>query len=406
MDSGRSATKIRDLRTGTPVWTAYAMPPVATGLLTQSMKTDVVVIGAGITGALTAEALSALGLSVTIVDRRPPGHGSTAASTAILQFEIDTPLTKLIDAVGFERARRTWLRSYRAVADIVTLARRLAIRCDFRARRSLYLAGSKLDPAALAEEGSQRRAIGLPSIYLSEDELKTATGLDGRAALLSERAGDVNPLQLTCGLLNRAVARGVRIFCPAQIAEVVPSKRIVAMVTTDGIEIEARTAIFATGYELAKGVPAQGHGLDSTWAMATPPQSGYRGDLVIWEASDPYLYIRGTSDGRVLVGGEDEPVADAAIRDALIPRKIQTLQMKLKALMPWLDNSVDFAWAGTFGTSQCGLPSIGAVPGMPNCHAVLGYGGNGFTFGMIASDIIAASISGQTDPDADLFGFG
>ena len=102
MDSGRSATKIRDLRTGTPVWTAYAMPPVATGLLTQSMKTDVVVIGAGITGALTAEALSALGLSVTIVDRRPPGHGSTAASTAILQFEIDTPLTNLIDAVGFE----------------------------------------------------------------------------------------------------------------------------------------------------------------------------------------------------------------------------------------------------------------------------------------------------------------
>ena len=42
---------------------------------------------------------------------------------------------------------------------------------------------------------------------------------------------------------------------------------------------------------------------------------------MIWEASDPYLYIRGTPDGRVLVGGEDEPVADAAIRDALIRRR-------------------------------------------------------------------------------------
>src|SRR6476620_3354869 len=139
--------------------------------------------------------------------------------------------------------------------------------------------------------------------------------------------------------------------------------------------------------------------------MATPPQRGFTGDFVSWEASDPYLYIRGTPDGRVLVGGEDEPVADAAIRDALIPEKIRILQMKLGALMPWLDVSVDFAWAGTFGTSQCGLPSIGAVPDVPNCHAVLGYGGNGFTFGMIASQIIAASISGHKDPDADLFGF-
>ena len=58
-------------------------------------------------------------------------------------------------------------------------------------------------------------------------------------------------------------------------------------------------------------------------------------------------------------------------------------------LLPRIDVSADYAWAGTFGESETGLPSIGPMPGMPNCHAVLGYGGNGLTFGMVAAQLIA-----------------
>jgi glycine/D-amino acid oxidase-like deaminating enzyme len=42
---------------------------------------------------------------------------------------------------------------------------------------------------------------------------------------------------------------------------------------------------------------------------------------------------------------------------------------------------------------------------MPNCYAVLGYGGNGFTFSVIAAQTIAGSVGGQPDPDAELFDF-
>ena len=65
----------------------------------------------------------------------------------------------------------------------------------------------------------------------------------------------------------------------------------------------------------------------------------------------------------------------------------------------------DFAWAGTFGESENGLPSIGPVPDMPNCYAVLGYGGNGITFGVLAAQIIAQQLCGQPDPDEALFAF-
>jgi glycine/D-amino acid oxidase-like deaminating enzyme len=89
----------------------------------------------------------------------------------------------------------------------------------------------------------------------------------------------------------------------------------------------------------------------------------------------------------------------------LIPKKAATIARKLKRLLPELDTTPQFAWAGAFGTTTTGLPSIGAIPGMPNCHAVLGFGGNGITYARIAADIIAGALADRPDPDADLYAF-
>ncbi len=252
-----------------------------------------------------------------------------------------------------------------------------------------------------------RRRIGLPVIQLQANELRSLAGIDRETALLSDGAADVNPVQLTQALLRRAVARGARLYSPAELAGIEPSAKKVEMVTSSGVELEAKALVLATGYELAQGVPTHGHRIASTWAFSTHPQPKAvwgRGEL-IWEAADPYLYIRTTSDGRVIVGGEDEDISDEPTRDALLPAKIHALQKKTKALLPWLDVAADCAWAGTFGESENGLPSIGPVPGMANCYAVLGYGGNGITFSVVAAQIIAARLCGDQDPDEELFAF-
>lgn len=402
-----SLTQVRDLRTGTPPWGAYGVADVPSHRLAHPITTDVVMVGAGITGALLASTLAETGVDTIILDRRPPGRGSTAASTALLQFEIDTPLMHLADQIGMPNAAQAWRRSYRAVADLAATVTRLGLACDFRPRTALYLPGDVLGAGGIAEEGRLRRAIGLPSAFLSARELAAHAGIDRSAALLSHGAADVNPLQLTIGLLGHAVRNGGHLFTPAELAEVVPLTNRVEMVTTDGIELQARALVFATGYELAAGVPSEGHHHTSTWAFATPPQPQKlwpHADL-IWEAADPYIYIRTTRDGRVIVGGEDEDLDDEAARDRLLPAKTAALQVKLAQLFPGIDVSADFAWAGTFGASDTGLPSIGAVPGMSNCYAVLGYGGNGITFGVVAAGLIRNLICGENDPETDLFAF-
>ena len=145
----------------------------------------------------------------------------------------------------------------------------------------------------------------------------------------------------------------------------------------------------------------------STWALASRPQSGklWPRDVLISESSDPYLYVRSTPDRRIVAGGEDEIVEDAETRKKLLDEKTEAIEKKLKKLLPWLDPAADYAWTGAFGASDTGLPLIGRIPGWPQCFAVLGFGGNGTTYSVIAAQLIAADISEETDPDADLFAF-
>lgn len=126
---------------------------------------------------------------------------------------------------------------------------------------------------------------------------------------------------------------------------------------------------------------------------------------MIWEASRPYLYLRTTPLGQIICGGEDEQFSDEIARDALIVEKIKRLMRKLRRLLPEVDITPEYAWAGSFGETATGLPIIGQVPALPNCWVALGYGGNGITYAQIAADVIVGAIIGRPDVDADLYEF-
>jgi glycine/D-amino acid oxidase-like deaminating enzyme len=401
-----AATREKDLRTGRPVWEHYPAPRVPHGKLTRDMTAEVLIMGAGITGAMIGDALADAGLDIVMVDYRPPTKGATTASTALVQYEIDTPLIELTRKIGKTDAVRAWRRSRLAVTSLSAHLRTLGI--EAQSRNALYLAGNKLNAAELRQEAEMRIQAGIETLILSRTELKRRFGIARDGALLGYDNIAVDPRAMTATFLNAAVNNGARIYSPVKIIDVNPRKSFVAATTEGGQTIRAKTLIFATGYELAKGVPRKGHKITSTWALATKPQKAklWPEQCLIWEASDPYLYMRTTADGRVICGGEDEEFSDEEKRDALLERKVAVLSRKLGKLFPKLDTRPDYAWTASFGESATGLPSIGHVPGMRHCWAALGYGGNGITYSRIAADVIRAALTGGGDPDADLYRFG
>jgi glycine/D-amino acid oxidase-like deaminating enzyme len=60
-------------------------------------------------------------------------------------------------------------------------------------------------------------------------------------------------------------------------------------------------------------------------------------------------------------------------------------------------------YCGAIAALTCQHPLIGPVPDIPNCYVVMGFGGNGITYSVIASQVVAAAIRGQPDPDARLY---
>ncbi|MEI9400673.1 FAD-binding oxidoreductase [Mesorhizobium argentiipisi] len=396
-----------DLRGGTPVWSAYRPPSVPVDRLTRDVKTDVLIVGMGISGAMMAETLTRDGHSVICIDRRGPLKGSTAATTALVLFEIDQPLTKLSKMIGNSAAREAWRRSRLALVNLRGRIGELGIHCQCVATPSLYLAGEQLGASDLRHEAKARRQAGIAASFMTHNELRSEFAIDRAAAILSHDNLALDPRKLTSGLLLQTLKRKARFYAPAEATTIEDTRLGVTVSTRHGPAIAAKHLVLTTGYELVDVVPAIDHRVISTWAIATDPQPNkiWPQAAMIWEASDPYLYLRATSDGRVVCGGEDEDFTDDERRDALTPEKTERLEKKLARIFPRLDTAARFTWSGSFGATGTGLPIIGSVPGHPRVHAVMGYGGNGITFSQIASEIVSASIAGAQDADADLFAF-
>ena len=398
-------TRKRDLRSGRSLWADSAFLGVPVRPLKQAISVDVAIVGAGISGALMAHELSR-DHEVAVLDRRPPMMGSTVASTALLQWEIDLPLTALAKKIGQSDARRAYLRSRRAVDDLGRIVIDEQIRCSFQDRKALYLAGDAYGRRALEAEAEARAAIGLDSQFLTAAELADQFGVERTAAILSGGSASADPAQLAAGLLRRAAGRGARIYSPIKVMQAASDPDGVTLLTEEGPAVRASAVVFCCGYERPDGVSAPDSDVISTWALASKPGArlpAWLRETMVWEGADPYLYMRTSRDGRLIVGGEDEASATAHADTALMREKRDRILAKVKQLLPRVEVEVDYVWAGAFGESATGLPHIAPVEGLDHAWAVMGFGGNGITYSVIASQVVAAALRGGKDPDADLY---
>ena len=85
-----------NLTSSHPFWSVNNGLPANYPSLQRNVSCDAVVIGGGITGALVAVHLAEAGVKTLVLDKRDIGTGSTSASTALIQYEIDVPLRELI----------------------------------------------------------------------------------------------------------------------------------------------------------------------------------------------------------------------------------------------------------------------------------------------------------------------
>ena len=390
--------------------------------LASDIECDVLVIGAGVTGALCAWQLVEAGLDTVVVDAREIGWGSTSASTALLMYDLDTSLVELTQRIGRERAVEVYREARHAVDKLCAM--RFALSAQRTAHSvqpvpSLYLASRTTDAPKLARECDARRAAGLEVELWDRAEIARHFPFSRAAGLWHHDAAQVDPLALTHALLADGVQKGLRVYdrtsvkrsrgrgvegqsSPARLTTLTTSTSTGAFITTDRL-------VYATGYETEALLRQPAVHLHDTYAFASEPVAdldSWHERALLWETARPYIYLRTTDDSRVLVGGGDDRHTTPERRDRALAEKTEQLLRRARRMFPDLDLVAAFAWAGTFAESDDGMPYIGCHPGYPDSIFAACYGGNGTVFAMLASEIVRDWCLGRKNEMAEWFGFG
>lgn len=398
-----------DLKSGYPFWPIrnglmHAFPP-----LERDASCDVAIVGGGITAALIARELAAHGHDVIVLERRDFGWGSTSASTAMLQYEIDTHLVDLSKRHGEEQA----LLAYRACADAIDEladAARSVGRVDFVKRDSLYYVSRARDHAPVLEEFRTRQRHGFPVRWLAKGDVQARYGFEAPGAILSGIGASVDPYRFALRLFMRLERQGVRVHDRSTVDTVQAGPRNVRLGLHTGATVRAARVIFAAGYETQRWAPRGVARNRSSYAYITDPIDpallGGLADSLVWESARPYLYMRPTGDGRLLVGGADDAIDIPSRRDKRVPSKTRQLKRQLEALRPDVVVEPAFAWGGTFAETEDGLPFFGAHPASgPRLLFAMAYGGNGISYSMSGAPLLRALIEGRKHPLQRIYGF-
>ncbi len=400
-----------DLKSGYPFWAVKNGLMHAFPQLKKADSCDVAIIGGGITAALIADELARNGHEVIVVEQRDIGWGSTAASTALLQYEIDTHLVDLARQYGEPDALLAYRACAQAILDLEKLAKPFPD-VDFARQQSLYYVSRRRDVRAVRSEFELRLAHGFEVEWLDASTLASDFGIDAPGAILSHLAARVDPYRLAYRLLMRLEQLGgCRVFDRTTVVDIAAKSRSVTLTTTDGVEIVAKHLVVAAGYASESWLPKRVASNRSSYAFITDPIDaaalGPLAETLVWESARPYLYMRSTGDGRLLVGGEDDALDIPARRDLRVARKQARLQKKLAKLFPDLVYKPAFAWAGTFAETKDGLPFFGPHAAFgPRVSFAMAYGGNGISYSMIGAGLLRARIESRKHPLAALFSFG
>lgn len=397
-----------DLKSGLPFWL------IKNGLskdyltLESDIKTEVLIIGSGITGALAAHFLCEAGVKCVIVDRRMAATGSTTASTAQLQYEIDVFLFELIEKVGEENAVKAYKMCLESIYTLKKIIDKLKIDGDFEMKSSLYLASDAKGVRDLKKEFEVRKKHGLPVTFLNQKQLLNKFNINKKAALYNNCSAQIDTYKLCHALLEyHKKNSGLKVYSHTDILKIENRKDYIIAHTQKKNTITAKKIVAAPGFESENLLEEKVMKLNSTYVIVSKPlkkEDFWKEKCLIWETARPYIYVRTTEDNRIMVGGFDEPFQDPKRRDKLMEKKNEQIIKRFKKLFPDSKIEIDFYWCGTFGETKDGLPFIGAHKNHPNMYFALGYGGNGITFSVIAAEIIKDMYLGNPN-NSNLFAF-
>src|SRR5690606_19890773 len=262
----------------------------------------------------------------------------------------------------------------KSIDDLEKISDEIKSTAGFERKKSLYFATKRKDLPWLKKEFEARKSAGFKVKWLDADELQEQFGLEKTfGGILSDQGASVDAFILAHELLAFNVEKGLKIFDKTEMKSVKYHPDFNEVFTTEGFKIKTKKIIYCIGYESKDLIKEDFVQLKSTFAVVSEREKSLPDNLdkmLFWNTDEPYLYMRTTDDGRLLIGGGDEDFANPQKRDKIIGKKEGEILKNLKKVLPEYQFYTDFTWAGTFGETIDGLPYIGEHENFNNSYFV------------------------------------
>ncbi|MGK8488694.1 FAD-dependent oxidoreductase [Nocardia asiatica] len=369
----------------TSLWLHEAQVP-ARLRLTPGSRFDTVVIGAGLTGLVTALLLVERGVEVAVVEGRRVGAGTTGATTGKISLLQGTRAQQIArhhsddvlrDYVAANREGQEWLLRFCAAHGVAV----------DRVAALTYAQSEDEMPAVRAEYAATQKA-GLPTELLGDPDVPfPAHG----AVRLADQA-QLDPMALLAALAADVEAHGAPIYESTLVRGVQHGAQGDLVVSTEHGDLGARRVVLATGIPI----------LDRGGFFARlVPQRSYLAAFTLDEPIPRDMYINAGSPTRslrraqgpdgelLLVGGNGHVVG----RGGSTREKVEDLVRWTRTWFPSAEPT--HRWSAQDYSPVAELPYVGPLlPGQHEIQVATGYAKWGLTNGVAAAIALAGRLTG------------
>lgn len=363
-------------------------------------ETETLVIGGGLAGLTTAEALAGKGRAVTVIEARSVGWGASGRNGGF----VSAGFAEGMDAVAARVGEADAVTLYRLTQDGVARVRATIDRLgrDDLVGGTGWLKVVRHDGAdgLRSRQARARDRFGVELEFLDRARLQDLLVTDRyRAALLDPDPFHIQPLGYARALAGSAEEAGAAIVegCCAMAIE---RRGGGWRVETERGTVETRHVVLAFS-AYGRGLwPALDRAIlpVATYVVASDPAPDrlsaairFSGCIADTRRAGDYYRVVDHGGGRRLIWG-----GRITTRRSLPPHLVDALRRDILSVYPQLEGlSLPHAWMGLMGYTRVKMPLIGKLePGLWACTA---FGGHGLNTTAMGGDLIAAAIADGDD---------
>jgi len=378
------------------LWAATAEPAVDTPPLDTSVKTDVLIVGAGYTGLSSALHLAGHGLTACVIDANEPGWGASGRNGGQVIPGLKYDPDELIRRYGSRDGEALVQIAGSAADTVFDLIERHQIQCDATRNGWIQPAHSDKLLGTLHARARQWESRGAPVELLDRTQVAKRLGTETFVGgWIDKRAGSVQPLSYARGLARAAKAAGVAIHGATRAVALEQRPDGWRVRCAGGVVIDAKQVLLATnGYTdalwpgLAQSVIAA-----NSFIVATRPlpvdiaATVLPGREVASDSRRLLLYFRKDAAGRLLMGGR------GPFRDPRTAADWAHLERAARLMYPQLEGiEYEYRWAGRIAITRDFLPHVHTPA--EGLTIALGYNGRGIAMATTLGRHLAAFMSG------------